>query len=365
MDTNTLSVHLPAPNQKENLTGKQLRSSKVLKTSRPLLGNIVNRAPQNKTEDSKSKEKVPFGIDEKRVQDFPLLPPGVPNIDKEDENQPQLCAEYVPFTYSYLRQLEQEQPIKKEFLKNCHVNGKMRAVLIDWLVEVHHQFKLLQETFYMTVFIIDRYLTLDGMSVKRGKFQLLGVAAMFVASKVEEMYAPEIGDFVYITDNAFTAAEIRHMELKILNVLNFALGRPLPLHFLRRNSKAGDVDILQHTLAKYFTELVQVEYDFAHLPPSQVAASSLYLALVLLTPDCTVKEIWSSTLEYYSSYSSQQLLPTVCKMAAAVLKTNEGGKLKSVHTKYSAKKLLKVAELPELKGELVSTLAAKHLNSLR
>ena len=57
-------------------------------------------------------------------------------------------------------------------------------------------------------------------------------------------------DFVYITDNAYTAGEIRQMELRILNTLGFNFSRPLPLHFLRRNSKAGDVDVQQHTLAK-------------------------------------------------------------------------------------------------------------------
>ena len=64
---------------------------------------------------------------------------------------------------------------------------------------------------------------------------------MLIASKYEEMYAPEIADFVYITDNAYTKSDIRKMECIILKTLDFQLGRPLPLHFLRRNSKAGDV----------------------------------------------------------------------------------------------------------------------------
>ena len=64
---------------------------------------------------------------------------------------------------------------------------------------------------------------------------------MLLASKYEEMFAPEVGDFSYITDNAFTCAQIREMEMLILRGLNFELGRPLPLHFLRRASKAGNV----------------------------------------------------------------------------------------------------------------------------
>ena len=78
-------------------------------------------------------------------------------------------------------------------------------------------------------------------AVSRNRLQLVGVTAMLVASKYEEMYAPEIGDFEYITDNAYQKSDIRKMECLILKTLEFNLGRPLPLHFLRRNSKAGEV----------------------------------------------------------------------------------------------------------------------------
>ena len=95
---------------------------------------------------------------------------------------------------------------------------------------------------------------------------------MFLASKVEEMYAPEINDFVYITDNAYTAGEIRQMELRILNTLGFNFSRPLPLHFLRRNSKAGDVDVQQHTLAKVSLPLLrQLSYAIKTQPKTAKA----------------------------------------------------------------------------------------------
>ena len=84
-------------------------------------------------------------------------------------------------------------------------------------------------------------LSFQVQSVSRSKLQLVGVTAMLIASKYEEMYAPEIADFVYITDNAYSKADIRRMECLILKTLDFNLGRPLPLHFLRRNSKAGEV----------------------------------------------------------------------------------------------------------------------------
>lgn len=82
----------------------------------------------------------------------------------------------------------------------------MRAILVDWIIEVHLKFKLLPETLFITVSLIDRYLEIE--QIKRTNLQLVGVTAMLIASKYEEIYAPEVRDFVYITDNAYTKEEI-------------------------------------------------------------------------------------------------------------------------------------------------------------
>jgi G2/mitotic-specific cyclin-B, other len=94
------------------------------------------------------------------------------------------------------------------------INEKMRAILIDWLVEVHLKFKLVPESLYLTVNLIDRYLEKE--QVNRQKLQLVGVTAMLVACKYEEIYPPIVKDFVYITDNAYTKEEILEMERKML-----------------------------------------------------------------------------------------------------------------------------------------------------
>merc|ERR1712200_308142 len=263
--------------------------------------------------------------EEVKKDTHPVFPEGVVDIDgvEEDLMNPQLCVEYAPAIYTYLRGVEEGLSIRKDFLQGMNVSGKMRAVLIDWLIEVHSQFKLLQETLYMTVYVIDKFLQTEGYSIRRNKLQLVGVSAMFIASKVEEMYAPEINDFVYITDNAYTAAEIRQMELRMLNTLGFNFSRPLPLHFLRRNSKAGDVDVLQHTVAKYLIEMSLLEYDMAHFPPSLMAAASLFLSLRLLEPNANLTNTWTPTLQHYSTYSVKEIIPVVCKIALALTKRGE------------------------------------------
>jgi len=343
------------------------------KGSRTALGDIGNARNvaglSTKTDKEVAKEAIG---EEKEAEEEPkeiaaslppALPEGVTDIDAQDVENPQMCSEYAPEMYAYLRQLEKGLVIKKNFLMGCPVNGRMRGVLLDWLVEVGQQFKLLQETLYMTVFIVDCFLQAEGLLLKRTQLQLVGVTAMFLASKVEEMYPPEINDFVYITDNAYDAGEIRIMELKILNTIGFNVTRPLPLHFLRRNSKAGDVDVLQHSVAKYIMEVAMLEYEMAHYPPSKIAGAALFLSLRLLEPEAKLSTVWTQALETYSTYKAKDLLGLVFKMAE-VLANMEENKLQAVKTKYSSKKFLKVALLDELKGELLSKLAARDIAGL-
>ncbi len=112
------------------------------------------------------------------------------------------------------------------------ITPAMRTILVDWLVEVHNRFKLVQETVFLTVHILDR--VLEVMPVPRAKLQLLGLACFLVASKYEDTYPPRINDLIVVSNRAFTRAEILAMEASVLEKINYDLGTPVPLHFLRR-----------------------------------------------------------------------------------------------------------------------------------
>lgn len=111
----------------------------------------------------------------------------------------------------------------------------MRAILIDWLIEVHLKFKLLPETLFITVNVIDRYL--EKQKVNKSRLQLVGVASLFIASKYEEIYPPELKDFIYITDRAYTKQDLLSMEFHILSTLSFDCTFPTPYRFLERYLK--------------------------------------------------------------------------------------------------------------------------------
>ncbi|KAL6031098.1 hypothetical protein STEG23_001912, partial [Scotinomys teguina] len=240
----------------------------------------------------------------------------IEDIDNEDWENPQLCSDYVKDIYQYLRQLEVLQSINPHFLDGRDINGRMRAILVDWLVQVHSKFRLLQETLYMCIAIMDRFL--QAQPVCRKKLQLVGITALLLASKYEEMFSPNIEDFVYITDNAYTSSQIREMETLILKELKFELGRPLPLHFLRRASKAGEVDVEQHTLAKYLMELTLIDYDMVHYHPSQVAAAASCLSQKVLG-----QGKWNLKQQYYTGYMESEVLEVMQHMAKNVVKVNE------------------------------------------
>ncbi|XP_031686791.1 G2/mitotic-specific cyclin-B2 isoform X2 [Oncorhynchus kisutch] len=276
----------------------------------------------------------------------------VEDIDEGDSDLPQLCSEYIKDIYGYLQRLETQQSVRAKYMSGYEINGRMRALLIDWLIQVHSRFQLLQETLYLTVAILDRFLQVQ--TIGRKKLQLVGVTAMLLASKYEEMYSPEIGDFVYITDNAFTKAHIREMEQLILQSLNFELGRPLPLHFLRRASKAGNADVEKHTLAKYLMELTLLDYDMVHYHPSEIAAAALCLSQLLLD-----ELNWTPTQEHYSTYNENHLKPIMEHIAKNIVSVNEGRtKLQAVKNKYSSSRLMRISLIPQLKSPFVNYMAA-------
>lgn len=160
------------------------------------------------------------------------------------------------------------------------IRGNMRSILIDWLVEVHWKFKLLPETLFLTVNIIDRFLSLRVVHLT--KLQLVGVVAMLIASKYEEILAPSVSNFVYLSDNGFDDKQIIEAERYVLAALGFNLAYPNPMVFLRRVSKAEDYDIQTRTVAKYLMEITLIDPSFISVYPSVIAAAAIWLARKML-----------------------------------------------------------------------------------
>ena len=217
------------------------------------------------------------------------------------------------------------------------INEKMRAILVDWLVDVHLKFKLLPETLFLTINIIDRYL--EKNAIARQKLQLVGVASMLIACKYEEIYAPEIKDFVYVTDKAYTKEDILFMEGTILCGLDFNLTFTSSFRFLERYAALSNFDEKMVMLARFLLEMSLVEYKMLKYSLSNLASSAVYLVNKIKK-----KEAWSEVLSRNTKYQEPQIRQCA-KDLCLLLQNVEKSNLQAVRKKFSAPKFFEVAKI--------------------
>ena len=203
------------------------------------------------------------------------------DLDTEDLDDPLMVAEYVVEIFDYLKDLEMETQPNPDYIEHQpDLEWKMRGILVDWLIEVHTRFRLLPETLFLAVNIIDRFLSAEVVALDR--LQLVGVTAMFIASKYEEILSPHVANFSHVADETFSDKEILDAERHILATLEYNMSYPNPMNFLRRISKADNYEIQARTLAKYLLEISLLDHRFLAYPQSHVSAAAMYLARVIL-----------------------------------------------------------------------------------
>ncbi|GLC72598.1 hypothetical protein PLESTF_001268800 [Pleodorina starrii] len=166
------------------------------------------------------------------------------------------------------------------------VTPAMRTTLVDWLGEVRDEFRLHSETLFLAVAYLDRFLAYKPVS--RGRFQLLGLACVWVAAKFEEVYPPPMAAMLAMAENMYSANDLRAMEKEVLFTLDFGLAVPTSLRFLHYllqitplPAHPADATAARR-LAESLLELSLLDTTFLGALPSHVAASAVYLALGLL-----------------------------------------------------------------------------------
>ncbi|XP_077292152.1 cyclin-A1-like [Arctopsyche grandis] len=210
-------------------------------------------------------------------------------------------TEYRDDIYNYMREIEVKYRARPDYMrKQTDITHSMRAILIDWLVEVCEEYRLETETLYLAVSYIDRFLSY--MAVVRAKLQLVGTTAMFIASKYEEIYPPDLREFVYITDETYTKQQVLRMEHLILKVLSFDLSTPTPLAFISLFCISNGLSERTRYLAMYISELALLEAEpYLQYTSSIIAASALAIARhALLCCHCSGRPQSSSALDCLS-----------------------------------------------------------------
>lgn len=256
----------------------------------------------------------------------------VTDIDSCDKENQLAVVEYIDDICEFYKKAEASSCVPPNYMDQQHdINERMRGILIDWLIEVHYKFELMDETLYLTVNLIDRFLAIQ--PVVKKKLQLVGVTAMLLACKYEEVSVPVVEDLILISDKAYSRKEVLEMERLMVNTLHFNMSVPTPFVFMRRFLKAAQSDKKLELLSFFIIELSLVEYEMLKFPPSLLAASAIY------TAQCTIAgtKQWSTTCEWHTSYSEQQLLECA-RLMVTFHQRAESGKLTGVHRKYSTSK---------------------------
>jgi hypothetical protein len=201
---------------------------------------------------------------------------------------------------------------------------------------VHLKFKMVPETLYLTVNMLDRYLQMK--QVRRSKLQLVGVACMSIAAKYEEIYPPELRDFVHITDRAYSKSEIVEMEGDVANTLQFNLTVPTIHSFLCRFLKAAHADRTMVQLACFLAERSLQEYSMCQFLPSTIAATAVLVARKSLR-----RHPWSPTLVKYTKYDEPELASCIAELQKVI--NNKANQQQAVYRKYTSQKFGAVASL--------------------
>lgn len=203
----------------------------------------------------------------------------------------------------------------------------MRAILIDWLVDVHNKFKLSQETLFMATNILDRYL--EKNQISRHQLQLLGIVSLFLASKFEDIYAPDLKECLFVTENSYSKEEFLLLEGEVLKTIDFNIKLPSPLTFLERYKMLLQYDNRMYFLSRYLIELSLLDCKFLKYTASNLAASALYLSGKILK-----KEFWNSSLSKESKFSENDV--RICsKELCIILQNSPNCYLSSIRKKYA------------------------------
>ena len=220
---------------------------------------------------------------------------------------------------------------------------QMRITLMDWLVSLQLYLQLSNEALQLTVNITDRFTAVSPTSLQKSNYQLIGLAALSIASKFEEIAIPDFRTLCSLSDNAYTRHQLAAMEKQVYFSLDCCVSNPQPIHFLRYFSILLSRDSLEHSLAKYFLELsLLLQPDAAHIRASLRAAVCLSLASRLLVNSSHVMHSMSHLLEM----EQQQLQGSVDSLVSQVRRiTCEKGAGLFVYQKYSDKKFHRVSTL--------------------
>jgi len=272
--------------------------------------------------------------------------------------------------YEYCNAHDDEYKPSYYMQRQKDINPRMRAILVDWLVEVHNSLNLQPAALWLCVNIIDRYL--EANQVPRSKLQLVGITALRVASKLDSLNFPLEPEFcVHITAHAFERHEVLDMEKKILKEMEFHYPST-GYHLMMRYLDIINAPEKTRLLTLYYTDRNLQEYDSLSVSPSKFVSAAIFAAIFQqelekrFTSGRPVN-VWPQALAEETGLTEADLMPVACIITKHVADepiTASKRLLNATKKKYAMDKYRQVSKLnvPSLDGNdiyLASALEAR------
>ena len=354
----TVSYNAPEELLKQKKTSDYV--SKILKAKKPLIRpSLLKDKLKDNNNDSKnniyrkasSQNAVPEMLSNIITNPISISQnttvPSTQQVNDIKYSNPQFVGDYIDDIYSYLKSTQTKYPINPKYMeeKQTDIIDKMRLILLDWMVDLHEKYKLVPETYYLSCNILDRYLSKK--SIPRSKLQLLGITAMFIASKYEDIYAPEGKDFVYMTDDAYVLSQLLEMEMDVMKELEYNVTIVTPYRFVEIFKCYLKMDDVQFMAARLICLMAMIDYKSLKYLPSILALSSVYIAMKSC---CTDKNgiydegdekgenIWKIT-----GYCKEDIVDCVMYLVE-MFEKGKDSKYQAARNKFSSSKYLKITK---------------------
>lgn len=248
-----------------------------------------------------------------------------------------LCQHLDSIIDNLTLQEKTESVVDSEYMsRQKDINQKMRAILVDWLVDVNLKFRLKPQSLFMTISVIDRFLSLR--EVTRARLQLVGISALMLVGKYEEIYPPVLRDYVAVCDNAYKKEELLAMEEEILSTLDFQLNRTSSLVFLELFRQKISMTDQNFAFCRYFLEISMMDLAHLQFKSSVLAAGAIYLSHKVFR-----KESWPKGFDFITKVS-ESAAKSCAKELFAILSRVESSKLGAIRTKFTHLDLFEVSK---------------------
>ena len=247
--------------------------------------------------------------------------------------------------YKFMIETEQDEtrPSPHLFDHQSNITPRMRSTVIDWLVEIHRRFKMHSESLYMTIYLLDMYLT--ECDLDKACYQRLACAALMIAAKSEERSVPLMEDFVYVAGKSFSATALQRMEASLFEKVGCHVTPILAFSFLSRSLRFIQATPQQSQYCLFILESLLLDSDFIGVRPSFLAAAVFYTGFKIMNKDDFQ---WDVTMTKNIGYDEPALKPVANHILRA-LSVIAKGPYKATRKKYTTETMgdLSLVEFPE------------------